>query len=341
VITVTAAAQAGSPILEVDGLSAGYTVEGQFIRAVDNVSFTLERGRALGIVGESGSGKSTLALALTRLLPRNGVLEEGRVVLDGAALHAMADETFRREIRWKRLSMVFQSAMNALNPVLRIDRQLRDIYRLHDPKAGPDVVEETIARLCRLVGLDPSRIDGYPHEFSGGMRQRVVIAMGLLSDPDVVIADEATTALDVVVQAQILAELAELRRVLGLAMIVISHDIGVITATCEDVLVMYAGQVVERGPVADVFARPTHPYTAALSAAIPSLTGPRRRLMTLPSDPPDLAAQRVACTFADRCPIAAPVCREEDPPLVTIGEQVAKCHFAGSPDVGAMLGGPA
>jgi oligopeptide/dipeptide ABC transporter ATP-binding protein len=212
---------------------------------------------------------------------------------------------------------------------------------LHDPKASRQSADERIATLCRLVGLDPSRIDGYPHEFSGGMRQRVVIAMSLLSGPDVVIADEATTALDVVVQAQILAELAELRRVLGLAMIVISHDIGVISATCESVLVMYAGQIVERGPVASVFDRPAHPYTAALSAAIPTLTGPRRRLVTLPSDPPDLTAQRKACTFADRCPIAQQICREVDPPLVRVGEQVAKCHFAGAPEVRAIAGSAA
>jgi oligopeptide/dipeptide ABC transporter ATP-binding protein len=324
------------PVVRVDDLSAGYVVEGQFIRAVDSVSFTLERGASLGIVGESGSGKSTLALALMRLLPRNGMVEGGRFELDGQAVGDLDDEAFRRTVRWKRLAMVFQSAMNALNPVLRIDDQMADILRLHEPSISQQAVRERIEQVCRLVGLDATRIDGYPHEFSGGMRQRVVIAMSLLSGPDVVIADEATTALDVVVQAQILAELAELRRELGLAMIVISHDIGVISATCRDVLVMYAGQIVERGPVADVFAQPAHPYTAALAAAIPSLTGPRRRLVTLPGDPPDLAAQRVACTFADRCPIAATICREQDPPLVAVGQQVAKCHFAGATQVAAI-----
>jgi oligopeptide/dipeptide ABC transporter ATP-binding protein len=280
-----------------------------------------------------------VALALMRLLPSNGRVLGGSVKLAGRELAEIDDDAFRREIRWKRMAMVFQSAMNALNPVLRIDRQLRDVYRLHRPDASDADVATRLGELYDLVGLPAERMDGYPHEFSGGMRQRAIIAMSLLCGPDLVIADEATTALDVVVQAQILRELGRLREELGLALIVISHDIGVIAQICDDVAVMYAGQVVESGPVGAVFDRPRHPYTAALSAAIPALSGPRRRLVSLSGDPPDLTAQRVACTFADRCPLVRDICREQDPPVVSLGGQHSKCHFAADPQIGRLARG--
>ena len=330
---------ADQPVLEVRDLTAGYHTLDGFVRAVDQVSVSVSRGRSLGVVGESGSGKTTLALTLMRLLPTNGRQASGSVLLQGSDISKLTDEEFRRQVRWTSIAMIFQSAMNSLNPVMRIDAQLAEIYRLHRPNASKADAAHRIRELSELVGLPANRMKSYPHEFSGGMRQRAIIAMSLLCDPELVIADEATTALDVVVQQQILVELRRLRDELGLALVVISHDMGVIAEICDDVAVMYAGQVVEHGPVHEVFGSPSHPYSAALSAAIPKLSGPRRRLVSLSGAPPDLSAQHTACTFADRCFMAEDVCHREDPPLLQVGNQRSKCHFAGDARIQALAAG--
>ena len=324
-----------STFVEVKGLRVEYRVPHGVVNAIGHVDLSMNRGEALGIVGESGCGKSTLGLALLRLLPPNGSSSVDTMRIGDTDIAAVDDATFRRTIRWKRISMVFQSAMNSLNPVHRVGDQVLSAYRLHHPKMPADEARARVDRLFELVDIPKARQRNYPHEYSGGMRQRAVIALSLVCDPDVVIADEATTALDVVVQNQILDELAELRAELGVTLLVISHDIGVIAHTCDRVAVMYAGQIVETGSVDDVLNWPRHPYTASLMAALPRLRGPRFRSVSLPGSPPDLTDPLPGCRFAPRCPIAADVCHETSPTMATGSAQgdgwPARCHFAGDP----------
>ncbi|MEA2661488.1 MAG: peptide/nickel transport system ATP-binding protein [Chloroflexota bacterium] len=327
-------------LLQVSDFSVSYDSPRGPIRAVDEVSLSLPRGGALGIVGESGCGKSTLAFGLLRLLPENGRIVGGRVELAGVDLLGMPVEEFRTGVRWKRLAMVFQSAMNSLNPVMRVGTQLIDACLLHGKGMTRTQARERAGELFGLVGLTPSQLDLYPHEMSGGMRQRAVIALSLVARPDIVIADEATTGLDVLVQEQILRELNALRSSVGLSLIVVSHDIDVISKLCDEILVMYAGRVVETGRTAEVLARPRHPYTAALLAALPRLSGPRRRLITLPGTPPDLGALPRGCRFADRCPLVEQVCREVEPEL-PVRPAAARCHFEGDPRIDALARGAA
>ncbi|NED96498.1 ABC transporter ATP-binding protein [Phytoactinopolyspora alkaliphila] len=319
----------GGSFVEVRGLRVGYKVPHGVVQAIDGVDLTIDRGEALGIVGESGCGKSTLGLGLLRLLPSNATTSVDTFRVGDTDVAGLSQAAFRREVRWKRVSMVFQSAMNSLNPVRRVGEQVADAYRLHHPQASKREVQARVDRLFELVDIPRARQRNYAHEYSGGMRQRAVIALSLVCDPDVVIADEATTALDVVVQNQILDALADLRTELGIALIVISHDIGVISHTCDRVAVMYAGQVVESGAVADVLASPRHPYTASLMAALPRLTGPRFRPVSLPGSPPDLADPPTACRFAPRCPIAADICTDVPPAFDPDHRWPARCHFAG------------
>lgn len=317
-----------APILEIDRLSIAYHTDAGPIPAVQDVSLTLPAGGTVGLVGESGSGKSTLALGLTRLLPANGRIERGSVRLEGADLLQMGAEQFRRQIRWKQLAMVFQSAMNSLNPVVRVGVQVAQACRLHHPALSRREVESRVKELFEAVELTEEHLRRYPHELSGGMRQRVIIALSLVANPRVLIADEATTALDVLVQDQILSTLLDLRERQGLSLLVISHDIDVIAKMCDHVMVMYAGRIVEHGPTNTVLTRPTHPYTAALLGALPSLTGPRKRLVSLPGtiDRPELLL--TGCRFAPRCPMATDICRAEEP-ILGEGDHASRCHFAG------------
>ncbi len=325
------------PLLDVDGLTIAYRTELDDVLAVDDVSLAVARGEALGLVGESGCGKTTLANALMRLLPANARMSANRIALDGTDIRDTRDEWFRRSVRWKRVAMVFQGAMNALNPVEQVGRQMVRVAKLHGVGVDDARRRERVEELLRLVGLPPI-LDRYPHELSGGMRQRVIIALSLLADPEVIIADEATTALDVVVQAQILAELAKLQRERGLAMIVVSHDVEVIAQLCDRVAVMYAGRIVETGETARVLANPQHPYTAALLASLPRLTGPRTRLATLAGAPPEPRAGLRGCRFAPRCPLATDLCRTVEPELLPAPSgDLARCHFAGTPAVTALM----
>lgn len=313
--------------LVVDNLKMHYRTRKGDVRAVDGVSFTLRAGRALGVVGESGCGKSSLGLALLRLLPANGRIVDGAVRLGGQNLLALDDETFRKDVRWTKLSMVFQGAMNALNPVLTVGSQIAEAILAHE-QVSKEEADRRVGELLEMVGINPARARHYPHEFSGGMKQRAVIAMALASNPQVVIADEPTTALDVMVQAQVLKAMAELRARMGLSMILVSHDLSVVAQTCDEVAVMYAGQIVEYGPIEEVFVKPLHPYTQGLTQAFPDIDAERAPIVSIPGTPPNLVDPPTGCRFHPRCPLADAECRKNRPELVQKGGEGhhVACH---------------
>jgi peptide/nickel transport system permease protein len=323
------------PILEVRDLRLEYRLEHLSIRAVDGVAFDLPAGGSLGIVGESGCGKSSLGAALLQVMAPNAAISAGDVRFAGQPLlqQGRAVQVDGRDaiqsVRWTRLSTIFQSAINALNPVMTVKTQLVEAYRLHKPQASREAALERISALFDLIGIPRGRMDAYPHELSGGMRQRVMIALSLLHEPELVIADEPTTALDVLIQDQILGEIDALRQRLGLALILITHDMGIVAETCDRVAVMYAGEIVELAPTAVLFERPTHPYTKALIASLPTVSGPRRVLSSLPGVPFVPSGDIAGCRFAPRCGRAAEICRTTPPPRVAVGAgHDALCHFA-------------
>jgi oligopeptide/dipeptide ABC transporter ATP-binding protein len=316
--------------LAVEGLSCGFHTEGGFQRVVDNVSFAVAAGETLGIVGESGCGKTVTALSVMGLLPRPaGVVESGRIVFGGHDL-AAADPNALRGIRGRRIAMIFQEPMTALNPVHTIGRQLAESLALNAPGSDSATIKRRAIELLEHVGISAPerRLKDYPHQLSGGMRQRVMIAMALSGNPEVLIADEPTTALDVTVQAQILDLLRELQRSHGMAMIFITHDLGVVAELCDDVLVMYAGRVAEHAPVTSLFATPRHPYTQGLIASVPTPTTPAKtRLHTIEGVVPGLDNLPPGCRFSNRCPHATDVCRSVVPPLEPCGEDhLVSCH---------------
>jgi oligopeptide/dipeptide ABC transporter ATP-binding protein len=324
-------------LLEVDGLTVTYGRGAGSVTAVDDVSLHLDRGEALGLVGESGCGKTTLANALIRLLPDSATTTARRIRLGDTDLLTEDDDAFRREMRWKRIAMVFQSAMNTLNPVETVGRQMSRVARLHARQEPATDQRRRLVGLLTTVGLAEAVASRYPHELSGGMRQRVGIAFSLIAQPELIIADEATTALDVVVQAQILAELASLKRTSGMGMIVVSHDMDVVATACDRIAVMYAGRIVETGVTTEVLGAPQHPYTAALLASLPRLTGPNHRLATLPGAPPADAGRMQGCRFAPRCPLVTDLCRRVEPPLAPAPSgDLARCHYAGDPRLATM-----
>ncbi|MEU7516914.1 ABC transporter ATP-binding protein [Streptomyces sp. NPDC042898] len=320
------------PLLEVQGLDVEFTTpDGGALHAVRDVSFTLRRGETLAVVGESGSGKSTTALALLRMLPGTGRISGGSVRLDGQDL-ATADEPALRAVRGARIGMVFQDPMTALNPVLTVGRHLDEVLRAHDGRAESGARRDRAARraraveLLRLVGIPDAerRLDDHPHQFSGGQRQRVLIAMALAGEPDILLADEPTTALDATVQDQILTLLGDLTRTTSTALVLITHNMGVVARACDRVLVMYGGTVVEDGPTAEVLSRPRHPYTAGLLAAVPRLSAPSgTRLTGIPGTPPDLSLPLAGCAFAARCALAEDRCHTTTPPLTAVTETVS------------------
>ncbi len=304
------------PLLEVRDLRVAYRDGGRIVPIVDGASFELRRGEALGLAGESGCGKTTTALSLLGLLPSGLRRVGGELTLRserGVMLLHRRTPTGWRDLRWRTVSVVFQGAMNALDPVMRIDRQIGEAIRLHEPGAD---VDARVAEVLERVGIPRSRRDQYPHEFSGGMRQRAMIALALACGPELIIGDEPTTALDVMTQGQILQLLEELRRDLGLALLLITHDLSVIAETCDRVAVMYAGQIVEQGPVKDVFAAPKHPYSERLLAGFTHVGGPRALGEAIPGTPPLPGHVFEGCRFADRCHRVFDECRAGPPPLV-------------------------
>jgi peptide/nickel transport system ATP-binding protein len=320
-------------LLDVKGLAVAYrNPEGEEIRLIDDVSFTLRRGEALGLAGESGCGKTTTALAILGLLPTNLYRAAGTMTLDSerGIMHIdRRTERGLRDLRWNNVSIVFQGAMNALNPCMRVSKQIGEAIRLHDPEIDEPGVRSRIAQLFEYVGMAPARATQYPHEFSGGMRQRVMIALALACGPELIIGDEPTTALDVMMQAQILELLENLRSELGLAMILITHDLSVLAETCDRVAIMYGGQIAEMGPIRDLYATPQHPYTQRLLGAFPAVGGPRELAPPIPGVPPDPAALPPGCRFQPRCHKARESCEHEAPALVAVGEgHDVRCLFA-------------
>lgn len=316
------------PILQVKHVSVAYETESGPVTAVDNVSLALEPGEILGLVGESGSGKSTLAYAILRLLKNNAHLTGGAVLVGGRDLYALSP-TGLRDTRWRELAMVFQAAMNALNPVLTIGVQLEDTIRAHDPHIPPGALRERVRELLSLVRLDPRVLRLFPHQLSGGMRQRVVIAIALALEPQVVVMDEPTTALDVLVQRSILKQVLEIQRRIGFAMLFISHDFSLVASIAQRVAVMYAGRVVEILPAQAIQQQEAnhHPYTLGLMRAAPHLSVEDVRLEGIPGDPPDLRKLPSGCAFHPRCPNVMPVCRTTRPELVGHGSGQVACHL--------------
>ncbi|RLC27475.1 MAG: peptide ABC transporter ATP-binding protein [Deltaproteobacteria bacterium] len=313
-------------VLKVENLVTAFDTEAGRIRAVEGVGFEVKRGRTLGIVGESGCGKSVTALSIMRLLPRPaGILERGRILFHGQDIAALPAARMH-DIRGRGISMIFQEPMTALNPVHRIGRQVEEAFFLHHRDMGAARIRQAAAGLLREVGIpDPERrMAEYPHQISGGMRQRVMIAMALAGRPDVLIADEPTTAIDVTIQAQILELMKRLQQERGMAIVFITHDLGVIAEICDHVVVMYAGKVAERAPVIRLFKDPRHPYTRGLLSSIPRLDSRRKtRLSVIEGMVPGLMDLPDGCRFQNRCPVAIPVCRT-DPPALT---EVAKDHY--------------
>ncbi len=316
-------------LLHLDQVSIGYQTPTGTVKAVVNANLDLLEGDTLGIVGESGSGKSTLAHGILLLLPRNAVIS-GNIWFAGIDLLA-CDENVLKGLRWKQIAVVFQKSMNSFSPVNRIGDQIVDIYRVHEPQATKRQVYERISKLLYIVNLSDRVLDLYPHQLSGGMLQRICICLSLIHQPKLVILDEATTALDVVTQAQVLEEIRHLQTELNVTSILITHDVSVVADVCHKVAVMYAGHIVELGPVSQVFANPGHPYTRGLLASFPSLTGEKKKLQGIPGTLPDLKAEYIGCIFAPRCLMAADLCRNQAPPLVEIAPgHIVRCHLEGS-----------
>jgi len=320
-----------TPLLSVRNLRTYFDEDGRVVKAVDGVSFDLHRGETLGIVGESGSGKSVTNLSIMRLIPSPpGRIAGGEVMFDGRDLLALPDEEMRK-MRGRRIAMVFQDPMTSLNPFMRVSRQLMEVTRLHLGHSKSEAHEHAIAML-EMVGIPDARkrAEGYPHEFSGGMRQRVMIAMALSCKPELLIADEPTTALDVTIQAQILELIKTLKQETGTSEILITHDLGVVAGTTNRVAVMYAGKIFESAPTVELFARTGNPYTKGLLLSVPDPTcDDQKELYQIPGLPPDVAHLGPGCPFAPRCYRAEAICKEQFPPMVQLTpDHQSLCHFA-------------
>jgi peptide/nickel transport system ATP-binding protein len=353
-----------STLLEVKDLNVDYLASSGTVHAVIDVSFSLQRGEILGLAGESGSGKSTLAYAITRLLrppamitggeilynPRSsrdeketshvtlthlsksGKLEHKKNGVEEQSMDLLQlSQAQLRDIRWDELAIVFQSAMNALNPVMTVGAQIMDVLRTHRPHMGPDSRKQRAIELLQLVGIAPDRLRSYPHELSGGMRQRAIIAIALALSPEILIMDEPTTALDVVVQREILTEIMRLREKLGFSVIFITHDLSLLLELADNVAIMYAGRIVEKASRRDLYLHPYHPYSYGLLNSFPSMHGPRRKMSGIPGSPPDLRAVPPGCAFHPRCPLALETCRTVLPSLRLLrgedSEQLVACHL--------------
>lgn len=318
----------GEMLLDVRDLRVSFKTGGGALEAVSGVTFQLKRGEVLSIVGESGSGKSVALKAIMRLLPATAQIS-GSAQFDGADLFAMTEREMRR-VRGGRIAMIFQDPLTAFNPVQRIGDQIAEMVHLHNRHLNRTQLRKRSIELLELVAIPDaaSRVDRYPHEFSGGMRQRAMIAMALANDPEVLVADEPTTALDVTVQAQILDVLRGLQRELDIGLVLVTHDLGVVANIADRVAVMYAGRLVETGSVEDLFADPRHPYTLGLIASVPRIDRLDGRLTPIPGSPPALLNRPAGCAFAPRCPMAQEICGSEQPMPRPVGRTVAACHFA-------------
>ncbi|MGB9622975.1 MAG: ABC transporter ATP-binding protein, partial [Candidatus Bathyarchaeia archaeon] len=302
-------------LLEVQNLKTYYYTLRGYVKAVDGASFKIEKGEAMGLAGESGCGKTTIALSLLRILPPGGKIIDGKIIFEEEDLVKKSEKEMRDKIRWKKISLIFQGAMNALNPVYKIEDQIVEAILAHEKNVTKREAIDRAKKLFELVGLDPLRISNYPHEFSGGMRQRAMIAMALACNPKLLIADEPGTALDVIIQAQILKLLRELKDKLNLSMILITHDLSIIADTCQTCAIMYGGKIVEYGDVVTLFKKPIHPYTTGLISAFPNVKSEKSRMLAIPGAPPDLLNPPKGCKFHPRCQYVMEVCREKEPAL--------------------------
>ena len=323
------------PFLSVRDVVVEYTSGGQVIHAVNGISFDLQRGRSIGLVGETGAGKTTIAKTILRILPdRAARIVGGEIRLDGESL-LEANEDEMRAIRGNKISMVFQDPMTALNPTMRIGRQITEVL-LHHNDMRPAEAEAAAIKMLEKVGIPEERFREYPHQFSGGMKQRVVIAIALACNPDLLLADEPTTALDVTIQAQVLDMIADLREQFNTSMILITHDLGVVATVCDDVAIVYAGQIVEIGTKEQVFDHPSHPYTIGLFNSIPSMNVDEEYLHPIEGLPPDPSNLPQGCAFHPRCPHATEACRQGEIPLITTadGHQCRCCNLDHIREVG-------
>ena len=315
-------------LLELQDLTTFYKIRRGYVRAAENISFSVNQGEAVGLAGESGCGKTTLALSVLRILPPGGIIMGGKILFDDVDILTLNEREMREKIRWKKMSLVFQGAMNALNPVYKVGDQIVEAITTHEADIDKSEAMERTKKLLGTVGIEPSRVDNYPHEFSGGMKQRSVIAMALACNPKLLIADEPGTALDVIVQAQILKLLIRLRQELNLSMILITHDLSIIAETCQKVAIMYAGRLVEFGDAVTIFKEPVHPYTQGLMSAFPDIAGPRTRMKSIPGSPPDLLCPPIGCHFHPRCKYALDICRKEEPIFTcTKKNHYVACHL--------------
>jgi len=318
-----------SAVLDVQNLTTNYLTDRGWVKAAEDVNFKVERGQALGIAGESGCGKTTVALSLLKILPKNGRIRKGKILFEGQDIVPMSEDQMRKKIRWDGIAIVFQGAMNAFNPVFKVGDQIVEAMMVHEEGLDKKTAMNKARDLFQMVGVEADRVDNYPHEFSGGMRQRALIAMALAANPRLVVADEPGTALDVIVQAQTLKLMRELKARLDLSMVLISHDLSIIAETCEKVAIMYAGRVVEYGNAEDIYSEPLHPYTQGLIKAFPSIKGPRTRLSSIPGQPPDLLRPPTGCRFNPRCPYVMDVCKKEVPLLQKAGkgDHLVACYL--------------
>jgi peptide/nickel transport system ATP-binding protein len=315
------------PKLKVSGLKAYYFTDNGIIRAVDGVNFEISEGQSLGIVGESACGKSTLGAALMQSMQSPGRIVEGSITLGGDNITKMSSSEFDSRVRWKKIAMVFQGAMNALDPVYTVESQLREILAEHHYQGK---IDDKISESLQQVGLDLSIAKRYPHELSGGMKQRVVIAMALLLDPDILIADEPTTALDMVVQSQIISLLKKLQKERGITIILITHDLALVSQITDKIGIMYAGQLVEFSTTKDIYKKPRHPYTQALIEAIPRLRTKDKKIHFVKGSPPSLLSPPLGCRFLDRCVHAMDVCKRDPPEFQTEAGYVRCWLYEGS-----------
>ena len=315
-------------LLRVNNLKTYFQISAGIVKAVDDVSFVLNKGESMGLVGESGCGKTTTALSINKLLPQEGKIVSGEIFLEERNILKLNDSEIKK-IRWNDISMIFQGAMNALNPVMKIGDQIAEAIILHKKVSYKEAIEKS-EEIFKLVELEPKRISNYPHEFSGGMKQRAMIAMALACDPKLIIADEPTTALDVMVQAQILNLLDKLRKEVNMGLILISHNLSILGETCDKIAVMYAGQIVELGNVEDIYNNNMHPYTNKLLSSFPNIHKEKKIPEPIDGIPPDLINPPSGCRFHPRCLYAENICKEKEPEMIKINENHDySCHFGG------------
>jgi peptide/nickel transport system ATP-binding protein len=315
-------------LLSVENLRTYYFTKRGSVKAVDGVDFQVKEGQAMGLAGESGCGKTTVALSIMKILPSRGKITDGKILLKDLDIARISEKQMKK-IRWKRISLVFQGAMNALDPLYSLGDQIVEAILTHEPKFNKKEALSRAEELLELVGMERKRIKSYPHELSGGMRQRGLVAMALACNPELLIADEPGTALDVIVQAQVLSIMEDLRRKLNLAVILITHDLSIIADTCDKVAIMYAGKIVEYADVSDLFEEPLHPYTQGLIQAFPNLKSTRTRMNSIPGSPPDLLDPPKGCRFHPRCTYAKTICKEQEPAVMKITgkEHLIACHL--------------